>query len=181
MKSSSPTAAPAAVPTAQLDWDASRRKLIEAGGRATQSFGLGRTFGQVYALLYLSPAPLCLDDIVRELGVSKASVSTTVRQLAAWSAVRSVWVKGDRKDYYEVETDFRAVFRSGLLDTIRKKLNTAGMQFDAVLESLERAAAQPNGKGRQETLVISERLKRARQLHRKVDALLTNPLIEHLI
>ena len=47
------------------DWPAVRRKFIEAGGSTTQSFGLGRILGQIYALLYLSPAPLCLDDIVR--------------------------------------------------------------------------------------------------------------------
>jgi len=167
--------------SSSADWQSSRRTLIEAGGRATQSFGLGRMLGQVYALLYLSPTPLCLDDMVHELGVSKASVSTTVRQLAAWSAVHSVWVKGDRKDYYEVETDFHAVLRNGLLDTIRKKLNTAGIKFEEVLDSLENAAAQPNGGDHEQVAVITDRLRRARQLHKKVDALLSNPLIDHLI
>src|ERR1700691_969533 len=103
-------------------WATARPKFIEAGGRTTQSFGLGRILGQIYALLYLSPTPLCLDDIVRELGVSKASVSTTIRQLERWSAVKRVWVQGDRKDYYEAETDFHAVLRHGLLMTVRKKL-----------------------------------------------------------
>ena len=92
-------------------WPAVRRKFIEAGGSTTQSFGLGRILGQMYALLYLSPTPLCLDDIVRELSVSKASVSTTVRQLERWSAVKRVWVQGDRKDYYEAETDFQSILR----------------------------------------------------------------------
>src|SRR6266478_4445136 len=107
------------------DWPAVRRKFIEAGGSTTQSFGLGRILGQIYALLYLSAKPLCLDDIVRELSVSKASVSTTVRQLERWSAVKRVWVQGDRKDYYEAETDFHVVLRYGLLATMRKKLDTA--------------------------------------------------------
>src|SRR6266849_1374047 len=109
------------------NWLAVRRKFIEAGGHTTQSFGLGRILGQIYALLYLSPHPLCLDDIAHELGVSKASVSTTVRQLQTWSAIKRVWVKGDRKDYYEAEADFMAILRHALLQNLTKKFNTAGM------------------------------------------------------
>src|SRR5436309_1683950 len=92
--------------TISPSWLAARRKFVEAGGHTTQSFGLGRIMGQIYAVLYLSPTPMCLDDIAKELGVSKASVSTTVRQLERWAAVKRVWVHGDRKDYYEAETDF---------------------------------------------------------------------------
>src|SRR2546426_11185583 len=97
-------------------WHAARRKFVEGGGHTTQSFGLGRIVGQVYALLYLSPTPLCLDDIAKELSVSKASVSTTVRQLERWAALKPVWVQGDRKDYYVAETDFRSVLKHGLLE-----------------------------------------------------------------
>ena len=161
--------------------ESSRRKFIEAGGHTTQAFGLGRTLGQMYALLYLSPKPMCLDNIAKELGVSKASVSTTVRQLERWSAVKHVWVRGDRRDYYEAETDFHAVLRSGLLHTLRKKLDTAGVQLHQVEQSFEQAFAQTNGGEREEVEVISERLKRAKDFHSKVSALLSNPLIDHLL
>ncbi|HSH96541.1 MAG TPA: hypothetical protein VK968_20500, partial [Roseimicrobium sp.] len=65
-----------------------RDKFIEAGGSTTLSFGLGRLVGQIYALLYLSPEPMCLDDIAHQLGVSKAGVSVTIRQMEQWHAVR---------------------------------------------------------------------------------------------
>ena len=72
------------------EWSAACRSFTEAGGQTTQLFGLGRILGQLYGLLYLSPRPLCLDEIVHELKVSKASVSTTVRQLERWTAVKKV-------------------------------------------------------------------------------------------
>jgi DNA-binding transcriptional regulator GbsR (MarR family) len=163
------------------NWPAVRRKFIEAGGSTTQSFGLGRILGQIYALLYLSPTPLCLDDIVRELSVSKASVSTTVRQLERWSAVKRVWVQGDRKDYYEAETDFHAVLRHGLLTTVRKKLDTAGLQINHAESSLRETRVRGNGKSHDDLAVVMHRLDHARQFHSKIQGLLSNPLLDNLL
>ena len=161
--------------------EAARRKFVEAGGNTTQSFGFGRIAGQLFALLYLSAKPLCLDDIARELGVSKASVSTTVRQLEQWAAVRRVWVKGDRKDYYAAETDFGTMLRQGLLSTFRKKVETAGAQITHVEDSLTQAMEQADETQRQEMQVVAERLQRARDFHKKIHGMLNNPVIDHLL
>lgn len=162
-------------------WRAARRKFIEAGGHTTQSFGLGRILGQMYALLYLSPAPMCLDDIAAELGVSKASVSTTVRQLQRWAAVKRVWVHGDRKDYYEAETDFHAVLKHGLLATMRKKIETAGMQITHIEDTLKEARPGRDGSTDKDIKVVTERLEHAKQFQTKIHALLSNPLLDHLL
>ena len=158
-----------------------RRKFIEAGGHTTQSFGLGRILGQIYALLYLSPRPLCLDEIAEELSVSKASVSTTVRQLQSWSAVQRVWIKGDRKDYYEAETDFKAVLVNGLLAQMRKKVDTAGMQLAVVEETLGEVLENLDGEERQDIETVVQRLQKAKKFHSNVNNLLNNPLINHLL
>jgi DNA-binding transcriptional regulator GbsR (MarR family) len=168
-------------PTISPSWLAARRKFVEAGGHTTQSFGLGRIMGQIYALLYLSPTPMCLDDIANELGVSKASVSTTVRQLGRWAAVKRVWVRGDRKDYYEAETDFPTVLRHGLLTTMRKKLETAGTQITHVEDTLRHAHSKGNGSKNKDMQVVVERLERAKQFQSKIHELLANPLLDHLL
>lgn len=164
-------------------WIAARRNFVEAGGHTTQSFGLGRILGQIYALLYLSPHPMCLDDIAAELDVSKASVSTTIRQLERWTAVKKVWVRGNRRDFYEAETDFQSVLKHGLLETLRKKLNTAGLQIGHVEECLKevRANETPSGNNGDTMDVVVARLERARKFHSKVNGLLSNPLLDHLL
>jgi DNA-binding transcriptional regulator GbsR (MarR family) len=160
---------------------ATRHRFVEAGGHTTQSLGFGRVLGQIYALLYLSPHPLCLDEIVADLHVSKASVSTTIRQLQSWSAVRRVWVKGDRKDYYEAVTDFGTVLRNGLLATFIKKLDTAGTQIAAAQESLQKALAEVSGADREGIKVVAERLDAARKFHGRISGLVNNPLLNHLL
>ncbi len=137
--------------------------------------------GQIYALLYLNSKPLCLDEIARDLSVSKASVSTAVRQLQDWSAVRRIWVKGDRKDYYEAEIDFPTVLRIGLLRTMAKKLETAGTQIAVVEASLAEALQKVEGDEREEAELIVKRLQQAKEFHSKITGLLNNLLVEHLL
>jgi len=107
-----------------------RYSLIDAAGRTTQGFGVGRIIGQVYALLYLSPEPLSLDELVAGLGVSKASVSTNVRELLKWSAVRKVWIAGSRKDYYEAEPDFFRIIQGGVLPFVSRKLESSLVEIE---------------------------------------------------
>ncbi len=38
-----------------------------------------RTVGQIYALLFVSPRPLCADDIVAALEISRSNVSMSLR------------------------------------------------------------------------------------------------------
>ncbi len=167
---------------AEQAWADARWRFIEAGGRTTQSFGLGRMIGQIYAFLYLSDEPRCLDDIADGLAVSKASVSIGVRQLEGWLAVRKIWIKGDRKDFYEAETDFGVILRSGLLDSLAKKLNTAGEQLALVESSVKEAAAGHNGDADGDHFRnIAKRLKEARKFHGKLNGLLNNPIVKRLL
>jgi len=102
-----------------------RDNFIESAGRTTQGFGLGRIIGQLYALLFFSPDSLSLDDMVEELKVSKGSVSTNIRELEKWGAVKKVWIKGSRKDFYEAEVEFMKVIRGGILPFLRRKLSSS--------------------------------------------------------
>lgn len=101
------------------------RKCIEDAGNLTRSLGVGRSVGQVYALLYFSPKPLGLADLHEVLGISRGSASMTVRQLEQWRAVRKVWIRGDRKDYYEANDWIGQILRNVLRDTIGKRLTQA--------------------------------------------------------
>lgn len=99
--------------------------VIEVIGRITEFWGFSRIMGQMYGLLYLSPTPLSLDDVAEELKVSKGNVSINIRALKRWNMVKSVWVKGDRKDYYEAETDFWKIIKGVLSEREQKEFDQA--------------------------------------------------------
>ena len=110
-----------------------RQKFVEAVGHITQSLGAGRVLGQVFAHVYFSPQSQSLDDLTQTLGISKGSASMAVRQLEQWGALRRVWVKGDRKDYYEALDTLGRIIRKALVDMVGRQMETG----DTLLEEAE--------------------------------------------
>jgi DNA-binding transcriptional regulator GbsR (MarR family) len=79
--------------------------FIDTSGEWAERYGLTRVAGLLKGLLLLSRRPMSLDDMAERLEVSKASVSTNIRLLERWKAVRRVFNRGDRKNYYELRGD----------------------------------------------------------------------------
>ena len=125
------------------------RRFIEEAGTSTQSLGLGRNVGQIYAYLYFSPEPRNLGDMQDALGISKGSASMSVRQLEQWDAVRRVWIKGDRKDYWEASDWFGRILKRALFDTIAQKMSVYTDLIDnaeTLLRSDGKTEERKNGK-----------------------------------
>ncbi len=82
--------------------------MLDGLGQLLYYFGFSKVMGQLYGALLLSDKPLCLDDLVERLDISKASVSMNLRSIENLGMVRQVWVKGSsgRRKFYEAETDF---------------------------------------------------------------------------
>jgi DNA-binding transcriptional regulator GbsR (MarR family) len=80
--------------------------MLEGLGRLSEYFGFNKIMGQLYGALLLSPQPMPLDDLAVTLKKSKANVSTNLRTLEHMGVVREAWVRGDRRKFYEAETDF---------------------------------------------------------------------------
>jgi DNA-binding transcriptional regulator GbsR (MarR family) len=52
-------------------------------------------------------------------------VSINIRALERWNMVRQVWIKGDRKDFYEAETDFWKIIKGVLKEREKKEFDQA--------------------------------------------------------
>lgn len=96
-----------------------RDVVISALAQSMVAYGVTPSVGRIYAVLYFSPSPLTLDDIKDEVAMSKASVSTGVRELIDTGMVVKVWKKGDRKDHYIAEKDFFKNFLSFMAKMLR--------------------------------------------------------------
>ncbi len=85
--------------------------MLDGLSQLSDYLGFSKIMGQLYGALLLSTEPLCLDDLMEMLEVSKASVSMNLRTLEHMGMVRQVWVRGGggRRKYYEAETDFSQI------------------------------------------------------------------------
>jgi DNA-binding transcriptional regulator GbsR (MarR family) len=95
------------------------------------TWGISRTMAEIHALLYLATQPLCTDDVMDQLEVSRGSASTNLRQLVNWGLVHRVHRRGDRKEYFDAEKDVWQMF-----DTIIRERRRREVQ--PIVETLER-------------------------------------------
>ncbi len=89
-----------------------RKQMIGNLSRISEFWGYPRAMGGIYAALYLSPAPLSLDELIPIVGVTKGAISTNIRALEQLGMVHLQLRSGDRKDYYEVDTDFWKIVKT---------------------------------------------------------------------
>ena len=109
-------------------------------GEMGSRWGLNRTLGQMYALLYVSPQPLNADEITEKLGISRSNVSMGLRELQAWRLVRLEHHPGDRREYFSAPQDVWAIFRTLAEERQRREIEpTLSMLRDALLETVETA------------------------------------------
>lgn len=147
----------------QCKFDVAQDKFIENVGKLCDSFGLNKFLAQLYAVLYLSEKPLSLDEIVERLSVSKGNVSINIRVLENWGAVRSVWVKGSRKDYYEANLDFKGVILKRAKTAIQKRIADAS---DMVNGFRDMIYAQSHAEEDKKTIAMyEERMKKIEELN----------------
>jgi len=81
-------------------------------GEMGSRWGINRTVGQIYALLYVSPQPLCAEEIVDALGISRSNVSMSLRELQAWNLVLLKHRPDDRRDFFSTPDDVWQILRT---------------------------------------------------------------------
>ncbi|MHB8572637.1 MAG: GbsR/MarR family transcriptional regulator [Candidatus Dormibacteria bacterium] len=119
----------------QPETETARATFIDGMGRIAEFWGLGRVMGRLWAVLYLSPEAMTLDDLTHGVGITKGHASTSLRALLRLGLVHRSWRPGDRRDYYEAETDFWRFTREILRERQQR-------EFDRALASTSEALAQ---------------------------------------
>lgn len=80
-------------------------------GEMGSRWGINRTVGQIYALLFVTEQQLHADDIGEQLGISRSNVSIGLKELQAWGLVRLSRIPGDRREYFSSLGDVWEIFR----------------------------------------------------------------------
>ncbi|MBO8162244.1 MAG: GbsR/MarR family transcriptional regulator [Brevibacillus sp.] len=83
-----------------------RDRVIEALAKNMDLYGITLSVGHLYGTMFFQDKPMTLDEMGAAMGMSKTSMSTGVRQLMEQKMVNKVWMKGARKDHYEVDQDW---------------------------------------------------------------------------
>ena len=137
------------------------RQFIAHFGEMGSRWGVNRTVGQIYALLYLSPRALHADEIAETLEFSRSNVSTGLKELQSWRLVRLRHQPGDRREYFETLGDVWEIFRV-LAEERRRR------EVEPTLSMLRMALLEQPG-----TAAERHAQQRKREMHELIDRLMT--------
>jgi DNA-binding transcriptional regulator GbsR (MarR family) len=111
------------------------QRFVQHFGEMGSRWGINRTVGQIYALLYLAEQPLHADEIAERLGFSRSNVSMGLKELESWRLVRLQHQPGDRKEYYSTPDDVWAIFRTLAAEKRKREVDpTLSMLREALIE-----------------------------------------------
>jgi len=137
------------------------RDFVAHFGEMGSRWGINRTVGQIYALIFISARPLHADDIAEALEFSRSNVSMGLKELQSWRLVRLRHQAGDRREYFEAPGDVWEIFRVLAEERRRREIEpTLSMLRMALLET----------PGTEAERYAQERM---RQMHELIDRLMT--------
>lgn len=111
------------------------RSFVAHFGEMGSRWGINRTVGQIYALIYVSPRPLNADEMAEALEFSRSNVSMGLKELQAWRLVKLKHLSGDRREYFEAPGDAWEIFRTLAEERRRREVEpTLSMLRNALME-----------------------------------------------
>jgi DNA-binding transcriptional regulator GbsR (MarR family) len=114
--------------------DKSIEEFIRSWGTVATNWGINKTMGQIHALLLVSNEPLCADDVMLRLDISRGNAHLNLQSLLEWELVYKKAGDSDRKDYFVAEKDMWKLFSCVLKQRKQKELKP---MLDLIDESRE--------------------------------------------
>ncbi|MGI9243635.1 MAG: GbsR/MarR family transcriptional regulator [Verrucomicrobiales bacterium] len=112
-------------------------QVIDLFVRGVRVLGLPKSVGEIYGLLYISPEPLPLDTLVGRLQMSKGSTSQGLKFLRNLGAVKPVYVAGDRRDHYEVQTELKELVAGFMKGELVPHLDSGAQRLEQLDREVE--------------------------------------------
>lgn len=128
-----------------------KNEFVEEFSMKIEEFGHPRIYGQILGwLLICDPPHQSFPDLMKNLDISKASVSNTTRMLLERGLIEKLRIQGERQIYFKLK-------EGSLIDFMEKQLQIT-LDLEAITsKGLELAKKEKN--------TDSERLKNANDFH----------------
>ena len=106
-----------------------------------QIFGVSKSVGQIYGLIYASPDPLSFSDIVERLEISKGSASQGLQLLRALGAVQPAKYGDDNREYFVPELGLRRLIGGILRGQIEPVVKNGSVRMKRLYEMASAASS----------------------------------------
>lgn len=159
--------------------------LVRRWGEMGGYWGINRTMAEIHALLFVTRRPLCTDDLMDQLKISRGNASMNLRGLVDWGLIERIHKLGDRKEYFQADTDVWHMFETIMRERRRREVEPIIATIDRCCELVEKAdrvfpesrTAEAKGVSRQAATIandpslLEDDPEDVREFHRRVNEL----------
>ena len=118
--------------------DIARERVIESMEQSAEAYGLSRSAGRIYGVLYYSQDTLSIPELVSNTGYAKSTVSNVTRTLTRLGLIRRKSSEGGGKRVqFEAEREVWFILQDVLQQYVQREIQTT-------LRTIRRAEAQLN-------------------------------------
>jgi DNA-binding transcriptional regulator GbsR (MarR family) len=111
--------------------------FIEGIHAIGQTWGMNSVEAKIIGYLYSQDKPTSLNDLTESLAISKGNISVSIRKLEEKNIVKNTWVKGDRRDYYEINMDIWQIFMKKFIENYKSEAQKALSTIDTVIPLIQ--------------------------------------------
>jgi DNA-binding transcriptional regulator GbsR (MarR family) len=132
--------------------------FIRRWGEMGQTWGINRTMAEIHALLYITGQPLCTDDVMERLNISRGNASMSLRALCDWGIIRRVHRRGERREYFESLSDVWEIFSIIAAERKRREMDPVLEAIKQCQQMLDESSIGKNAAKRQDVQLTRQRL-----------------------
>lgn len=108
------------------DVAAARERVIESMERSAEVYGLSRSAGRVYGVLYFADEPVSIPDLVDRTGYAKSTISNVTRLLDRLGMIRRRSSQGGgRRVQFEAETDIWVILQDVFQQHLQREMQAS--------------------------------------------------------
>ncbi|GAB4165108.1 MAG: GbsR/MarR family transcriptional regulator [Terrimicrobiaceae bacterium] len=105
--------------------------------------GLPKSVGEIYGLLFVSPKPQAMDEIMARLEISLGAASQGLKILRSLGAVKAIYVPGDRRDHFVADLELSTFATVFIKEELMPRMERATQRIQRMKElSLVMAPAE---------------------------------------
>ena len=153
-----------------MKYDDAKDKFISTWGSLGTLWGINKAMAQIQALLFISPKPLSMEDIMEQLKISRGNTSMNLRQLMDWGIVSKELVAGQRREFYTTEKDVQELARIIAKERSRREIKP-------VIKVLKELSSLKDNSS-EESKELVKQIKALHDLTETADAMI-NKMAEH--
>ena len=109
-----------------------QREMADIFADLSDLFGNPSSLGSIYGLLFASPHPLSMEEIVERLGVSNGTASQGLRRLVELQAVLPQKEEGERVTRYSAKLELRPFVQIFLKQQLMPRLEQSTSRLAAL-------------------------------------------------